>query len=89
MRRISYALVILVVVIICMLSLFFFLKNRYTSLVVQTTHGPVESVKYMTRIEQKCHHFMGIPYAAPPITGIHPYTGEEVDRRFKVCDCTK
>lgn len=26
----------------------------------------------------------GVPFASPPITGTDPYTGEEVDRRFKV-----
>lgn len=28
--------------------------------------------------------FRGIPFAEPPMTGIDPYTGEKVDRGFKV-----
>lgn len=84
MRIISYALLTLIFVIICILLVFFFFKYQYSPRVIQTTHGPVQSVKYVTVFEQECHGFYGIPYAAPPITGIDPYTGEQVDRRFKV-----
>lgn len=87
MRKISYAL--LIVVILNVVLVLFFFKYNYSSIIVQTTHGPVESVKYMTIFNQKCHIFKGIPYAAPPITGIDPYTGQKVDRRFKVCVSAK
>lgn len=50
----------------------------------QTSHGPVEGIEEETVFGQKYYAFRGIPYAAPPITGIDPYTGEKVDRRFKV-----
>lgn len=89
MRTISYVLLTLIFVIICILLVFFFFKYHYSPLIIQTTHGPVQSAKYMTVFEQKCHLFIGIPYAAPPITGIDPYTGKEVDRRFKVREIYK
>lgn len=50
----------------------------------QTVNGPVEGVELTTPFGQKLHAFISIPYAKPPITGRDPYTGETVDRRFKV-----
>lgn len=51
----------------------------------QTTNGPIEGVEETSSLGQKYYSFRGIPFAEPPITGTDPYTGEEVDRRFKVC----
>ncbi len=54
-------------------------------LVVRTTaNGPVEGLQQTSSLGQKYYSFRGIPFAEPPITGKDPYTGEEVDRRFKV-----
>lgn len=50
----------------------------------QTTNGPVEGIEQTSSLGQKYYAFRGIPFAEPPITGIDPYTGEQVDRRFKV-----
>lgn len=49
-----------------------------------TKNGPVEGVELTSVYGQTFYAFKGIPYAEPPITGIDPYTGETVDRRFKV-----
>lgn len=51
----------------------------------ETWNGPVEGVELISSLGQKYHAFKGIPFAEPPITGVDPYTGEKVDRRFKVC----
>lgn len=53
-------------------------------LVRQTNNGPVEGIEELSSLGQKYYAFRGVPYAEPPITGIDPYTGEEVNRRFKV-----
>ena len=50
----------------------------------QTSNGPVEGIELISSLGQKYYAFRGIPFAEPPITGIDPYTGEEIDRRFKV-----
>lgn len=50
----------------------------------QTLYGPIEGVERTSILGQKYYAFEGIPYAEPPITGIDPYTGKQVDRRFKV-----
>lgn len=50
----------------------------------QTWNGPVEGVELLSSLGQKYYAFKGIPYAEAPITGTDPYTGEQVDRRFKV-----
>lgn len=56
-----------------------------SSLLRQTQNGPVQGVERTSVLGQKYYAFEGIPYAEPPITGTDPYTGEKVDRRFKVC----
>lgn len=53
-------------------------------LIRQTANGLVEGIEQVSSLGQKYYAFKGIPFAAPPITGIDPYTGERVDRRFKV-----
>lgn len=50
----------------------------------QTANGPVEGIELISSLGQKYYAFRGVPYAEPPITGIDPYTGKNVDRRFKV-----
>lgn len=50
----------------------------------QTNNGPVEGVEQTSFFGKKYYAFRGIPYAEVPITGKDPYTGAEVDRRFKV-----
>lgn len=55
----------------------------------QTNNGPVEGIEQTSFFGKKYYSFRGIPYAEVPITGIDPYTGEQVDRRFKVCSLIK
>lgn len=50
----------------------------------ETLNGPVEGIAETSILGQKYFAFRGIPFAEPPITGRDPYTGEHVDRRFKV-----
>lgn len=54
------------------------------STVRKTTNGPIEGIEEVSAMGQKYYAFRSIPFAEPPITGIDPYTGENVDRRFKV-----
>lgn len=54
------------------------------SILKWTANGPVEGIEQISLLNQKYYSFRGIPFAAPPITGIDPFTGESVDRRFKV-----
>lgn len=53
-------------------------------LIRQTTNGPIEGFEQTSSLGQKYYAFKGVPFAEPPITGRDPYTGEIVDRRFKV-----
>lgn len=64
----------------------FFIMNVQCNLptIRQTLNGPVEGVEQMSLLGQKYYAFRGIPFAEPPITGTDPYTGEQVNRRFKV-----
>lgn len=55
-----------------------------SSIVRQTANGPVAGIEKISSLGQNYYAFRGIPFAEPPITGMDPYTGEEVDRRFKV-----
>lgn len=55
-----------------------------SSPVRQTTNGPVEGIELQSSLGQKYYAFKGIPFAELPITGTDPYTGEQIDRRFKV-----
>lgn len=55
-----------------------------SSTVRRTLNGPIEGIVQTSSLGQKYYAFRGIPFAEPPITGIDPYTGEKVDRRFKV-----
>lgn len=50
----------------------------------QTTNGPIEGIQQTSRLGQTYYAFHSIPYGEAPITGIDPYTGKPVDRRFKV-----
>lgn len=74
--------------IICrfLLSFFlFFTTTRYDSPIIrQTLNGAVEGITEISVFGQKYYAFLGIPFAEPPITGRDPYTGEQIDRRFKV-----
>lgn len=68
-----------------MVSIFFLASVSCDSLTVrQTTNGPIEGIEKATSLGQKYYSFRGIPYAEAPITGKDPFSGEEVDRRFKV-----
>lgn len=49
-----------------------------------TANGPVEGIERTSSLGQTYYSFRGIPFAEPPITYTDPYTGEVVDRRFKV-----
>lgn len=55
-----------------------------SSAIRQTQNGPVEGLEEISVLGKKYYSFRGVPYAEVPITGIDPYTGAEVDRRFKV-----
>lgn len=48
-----------------------------------TANGPIQGVVKTSSLGQNYYAFKGIPFAEAPITGLDPYTGEEVDRRFK------
>lgn len=50
----------------------------------QTANGPIEGTIKTSSLGKQYYAFMGIPYAEVPITGVDPYSGEQVDRRFKV-----
>lgn len=50
----------------------------------QTSNGPVEGIVQTSELGQRYYAFRGVPFAESPITGIDRYTGEHVDRRFKV-----
>ena len=60
------------------------IQCRNSPLIRQTLNGPVEGVAQTTILGQVIYAFLGIPFAEPPITGTDPYTGQQVDRRFKV-----
>lgn len=55
-----------------------------STIVVRTANGPVEGIEQTSSLQQKYYAFKGVPYAETPITGKDPYTGKQVDRRFKV-----
>lgn len=93
MRALTCALVLVTLLLVAVWGffIFYFLREDVklsaqanTPTLRQTTHGPVEGIEETSVLGQKYYAFRGIPYAAPPITGIDPYTGEKVDRRFKV-----
>lgn len=72
---------------ICVSLSYLFLAQNVRSdqpTVRETSNGPVEGIEEVTSLGQNYYAFKGIPYAEPPITGIDPYSGEQVDRRFKV-----
>lgn len=48
-----------------------------------TANGPVQGILKTSSLGQNYYAFKGIPYAEAPITGVDPYTGKVVDRRFK------
>lgn len=90
MRRTVLVLTILFVAIACVLFLYLLFWNKVSDvqndspLIRQTSNGLVEGNEKISSLGQTYYAFYGIPYAAPPITGIDPYTKESVDRRFKV-----
>lgn len=82
-----------VLLVVCVIIIFLLLSKKAQKdeqkkfeppTIRQTSHGPVEGIEETTVLGQKYYAFRGIPYAAPPITGIDPYSGKMVDRRFKV-----
>lgn len=72
--------------VVVSLSLLILVPNVYWNQqsVRQTANGPIEGIKQISSLGQKYYAFRGVPYAEPPITGEDPYTGKQVDRRFKV-----
>lgn len=72
--------------LLLLISMFIYSANESDELSTlrQTLNGPVEGVEEISSLGQKYYAFRGVPFAEPPITGIDPYTGEHVDRRFKV-----
>ncbi|XP_055312128.1 esterase B1-like [Sitodiplosis mosellana] len=49
----------------------------------KTNNGPVKGIEQTSFFGTKYYSFRGIPYAEAPITGVDPYIGVYVDRRFK------
>lgn len=90
----SFVLVLLAISIILTLFLSFLSTRLYVVVesesqndlltLRQTTNGLVEGIILTTSLGQKYYAFRGIPFAELPIAGLDPYTGEYVDRRFKV-----
>ena len=70
--------------IFVILSIFLLALSVQCDLIRQTANGPIEGIEQTSSLGQKYYAFRGVPFAEPPITGIDPYTGEPVDRRFKV-----
>lgn len=58
--------------------------HHTSPLIRLTANGPVQGIEQISSLGQKYYSFRGIPFAAPPITGIDRFTGKSVDRRFKV-----
>ena len=91
MRKVALVLLALFLAVTIVSYVLLLLKNEVSKvqnsspLIRQTPNGLVEGIEETTSLGQKYYAFKGIPFAAPPITGIDPYTGENVDRRFKVC----
>jgi hypothetical protein len=54
------------------------------SIVVQTQHGPVEGTIKTTDLGRNYFHFMGIPYARPPVGSLMFRVSLKVST---VCDC--
>lgn len=92
MRVIIAILIALISIIVCVVLLILLynhkalnLEIKNSPLVRQTANGMLKGIDLTTILGQKYYAFNGIPFAAAPITGVDPYTGEKVDRRFKVC----
>lgn len=68
------------------LSILLLLVNVYGFLpaIRVTQNGPIVGMEKISVLNRKYYAFKGVPFAAPPITGIDPYSGEQVDRRFQV-----
>lgn len=76
-RRVTYLLLALSINILNVVS-------SSSPTIRQTLNGPVEGIVQTSVLGQSYYAFLGIPFAEPPITGVDPYTGGRVDRRFKV-----
>lgn len=78
---------LLIVVLVLSAVLLFVLLNDESpptsTTIRRTANGPVEGLVEISSLGQKYYSFRGIPFAEAPITGKDPYTGEQVDRRFK------
>lgn len=72
-----------ILVLISILLLVLSVSSNNLPTIRQTANGPVEGIEKLSSLGQKYYSFRGIPYAEAPITGTDPYTGEQVDRRFK------
>ncbi|XP_037033649.1 venom carboxylesterase-6-like [Bradysia coprophila] len=59
------------------------LFNVRSNIIRKTTSGDVKGIEQTSSLGQKYYAFRSVPYAEVPITGIDPYTGHKVDRRFK------
>lgn len=80
MFKLKY-LIRLVLILVCAMNCN---SQHFQRIVRQTANGQVEGIEQQSSLGRKYYAFKGVPYAEPPITGIDPYTGETVDRRFKV-----
>lgn len=83
-QKLLCVFVLFVVVLVLGIIVYWNLSSPDESCVRQTSNGPVEGIVQTSALGQKYYAFRGIPFAEPPITGTNPYTGELVDRRFKV-----
>lgn len=70
--------------LVCVLLGILFLNFSVNGSIRQTANGAVEGIERISSFGKKYFSFRGIPYAEAPISGIDPYSGDTVDRRFKV-----
>lgn len=83
----SEAILVLLTLILLALNVhvhYVFVQSGDPPTIRRTTNGPVEGVQRSSIMGQNYYAFLSIPYAEAPITGIDPYSGKQVDRRFKV-----
>lgn len=85
MLKISVPIVLLLLLLLFDWSSLKVRCDSIKSIIRQTQNGPIEGIEQMSALNQRIYAFFGVPYAEPPITGINPYTGEQIDNRFKVC----
>lgn len=74
--------IILVILTLLLLAINAHCNNSPT--IRHTINGPIEGIQKTSIMGQKYYAFFSVPYAEAPITGTDPYSGKQVNRRFKV-----